>query len=67
MKRYVKQMVGRRDFNCFPDCEFDYQGSSMTRQIPDDTVAEARNEYYQDNLEDAMLKILFFERFSVAL
>ena len=73
MMRYVKRMVRRREFAPYndpfgktkdytkhPDCTWGYC-------ISEDKIIESRTQYYQGKLVDAMLKILYLERFSSEL
>ena len=75
MMRYVKRMVRRRvflsdgifgsgkDHTNHPDsCR-----SASEYCISEDRIIESRTQYYQGKLVDAMLKILYLERFSAEL
>ena len=66
MTRYVKRMVGRRVFSCGLSCAEDYQANPHDRwaKVSEDRVIESRMQFYQGKLVDAMLKILYLERFS---
>ena len=62
MTRYIKRSVGRRDFGIASDLFSDFNQDYSYRAAKVGVV-EARTEYYQGNLVDTMLKILYLERF----
>lgn len=61
MSRYIKRMVGRRVIEGGVDSSHNLD---YFHKAAKDGVVEARTEYYQGNLVDSMLKILYLERFS---
>ena len=72
MARYVKRMVRRRkfvqsavDFWSNEDHQKDANWEAENNGLTEDQIAEARVQYYQENLVDEMLKILYLERFSI--
>ena len=70
MMRYVERMVRWRSFcTSFMECSEDYKKDpdDIKTRITEDQIVEARTQYYQEKLVDAMLKILYLERFNVKL
>ena len=60
--RYVKRMIKRREFDCGMYCYEDRERKPEEGLISVERVVEARTQYYQSKMVDAMLKILYTER-----
>ena len=67
MTRYVERMIGRRVFACRDAlaCPYDYQRNIGENGLSKERIVDARTQHYQGKLVDAMLKILYLERFNV--